>query len=115
LQFINNYLVSKSHPCCYTFRERGSSAGKITFNTADHFLYACGLCNIYDFYKLGVSHIKIAGRSILTDQIKNIRLVKEITGLLDGQIQREDFVKIARNIAGSAKKCRPLHCFYSAG
>lgn len=115
LQPVNRRMVRNSHACCFSFRAKG--AGKkesgFIFNTAETFLYACGICDMYDLYKLGISHVKIAGRSILTDQVNNISIVREALGLLDDKISREDFILKAKNIVRSKhRECAPDRCYY---
>lgn len=115
LQSINRHMVGNSHACCFPFRTKGvnKEENRIIFNTAQTFLYACGICNIYDFYKLGISHVKIAGRSILTDQVNNVALVKEVISLLDNKISKQDFIFKAKDIVKSRyRKCAPDRCYY---
>ncbi len=115
LQLINRHMVRNSHACCFPFHTKGinKEENRIIFNTAQTFLYACGICNIYDFYKLGISHVKIAGRSILTDQINNVALLKEVINLLDDKISKQDFIFKAKNIVRSRyRKCASDHCYY---
>lgn len=119
LNRINNRLVKNSHPCCFSFRrplsksEFKGSNSTVMFNTEKTFLYACGLCAVYDFNLLGVAYIKISGRSILTDQIKNIRLVKKVLGLLDKVANKEEFVFQVKKICRlDNRPCHPAYCYY---
>jgi collagenase-like PrtC family protease len=119
LNKLNNFLVKNSHPCCFTFRQKllesefEENSSRVMFNTQKAFLYACGLCAIYDFNRLGISHIKISGRSVLTDQIKNIRLVKEALGLLEKVASKEEFIFQVEKIARlNNRPCHPVYCYY---
>jgi len=123
LQAFNSYMVKNSHPCCFTFQQNkkyytdnAREDNMMIFNTPKTFLYACGVCAIYDFYKIGISHIKIAGRSILTDQVRNVSLVKQVINLLDDKMTREEFISEASDIVKSKyRECAPDRCYYSLG
>ncbi len=115
LQSVNRHIVRNSHACCFTFykAEVKTNKNRVIFNTADSFLYACGICNIYDFYKLGIPYVKIAGRSILTDQVNNVLLIKEAIDSLDNKISKEDFILKAKNIVRSRhRQCSCDSCYY---
>jgi collagenase-like PrtC family protease len=116
LNRINNYLVKESHPCCFPFRQKTTNGFEnVTLNTEKAFLYACGLCAIYELNSLGVSHIKISGRSMLTDQVKNIRLVKEALMLLENVADRNEFILGAEKIAKRfGRSCGPVYCYHRA-
>lgn len=118
LQLINQSLVGNDSVCCFSFRQETKNVtgehGTITFNSPERFLYACGLCAIYDFYKADISHLKISGRSVLTDQVCNVSIVKEILGILNDVVSRDSFVSQTKNIVKSkGRRCAPDFCYYN--
>lgn len=115
LKNFNRDIVKNDHVCCFPF-QGGPSCAKgemFIFNTPESFLYACGICALYDFCKIGLSHVKIAGRSILTDQIRNVSLIKQVLGLLNNKITKKEFIARAKDMAiAKGRACRPDLCYY---
>lgn len=74
----------------------------------------CGLCAIHDFYRGGISAIKIAGREGRTE--RKIASVKMARGILDQVIMgfaSESIMKNAKNLRPSVEQCNTGYmCYY---
>lgn len=76
---------------------------------------ACGLCALWDLSHLGVEAVKIVGRGTPTGRKSwAVRAVKELLGLIEAGIGREEFRAAARNcsLGRFVHGCSPYLCYY---
>jgi len=125
LRVLHRNVVKNSLTCCSSYiaqdgqmgsdNEVGGLKEKIVFSNPDLFLQACGICALYDFYKIGVKFFKISGRSLLANKTADIRLVKEAISILQGeQLEKKEFcIKIKKLIHQKySRACSPEYCYY---
>ncbi len=125
LQVLHRHVVRNSLTCCSPYAaqyglaganiEAGSHKEKVVFSKPDSFLQACGICALYDFYKIGLKFFKISGRSLLANKTADIRLVKEAISILQKeQLVKEKFcIKIKELVQQKySRTCSPEYCYY---
>jgi len=77
----------------------------------------CGACAIYDFNKIGISSLKIAGRGMPIDlKIKGTRFIREALNIVKKKdISKEHFIKEIQQLHGKIygmMKCSGFNCYY---
>jgi len=75
----------------------------------------CGACALYDFKRMGVSSVKIVGRgNPLRRKIGDIKFIKMLLDLLDGDMPKDEYMRYARNLymANYSRPCRSIGCYY---
>ena len=124
LKKLHLYVLKNNNSCCFpyhvqycstrTVRGRKTSKEKIFFNKAGVFLQACGLCAIYDFYKIGIKYFKISGRSLLAETTMAVKLVKEAANIVRENLTKNDSQERIKDIARNKyrKACSPEYCYY---
>ncbi|MBN2482675.1 MAG: U32 family peptidase [Candidatus Omnitrophica bacterium] len=117
LQVMHRYVVNHDHACCFPYgiEDGGEPAFRPQkyFNDPRSFLYACGACALRDLKELKVSHVKICGRSMFTERIRNIRFVKDAIALSEQDIPQGEFVAEVRGLAQKYRKyCGDQYCYY---
>ncbi|MDD5128105.1 MAG: U32 family peptidase [Candidatus Omnitrophica bacterium] len=85
-------------------------------NRARSFLDSCGACAIYDLNTAGIKFLKIVGRCLASDKIRDIRFIRACVGLLDSVVVRSEFGQavqmLRKKFFGSEKGCGREYCYY---
>ena len=85
-------------------------------NRACRFLDSCGACAIYDLNAAGIKFLKIVGRCLVSDKVKDIRFIKACLGLLDSAAGKNEFTRGVKGLKekffGTEKGCGREYCYY---
>ncbi len=123
LRFAQRSAVENELACCldYDIKPANDSSDVKTAysyyeNRARNFLDSCGACSIYDLNSMGIGYLKIVGRCLVSDKIRDIRFIKACVGLLDSVVVRSEFVqavqRLRKKFFGSEKGCGREYCYY---
>lgn len=74
----------------------------------------CGLCAIYDFFKMGISSLKIVGRESPTlRKAASVRLVSEIVNMVKMDVPKHEVVEKAKRLRDNPELCNSGYmCYY---
>lgn len=123
-QKLHRYAVRSNLSCCFPYQGTYISEAdgralpgpekKITFNRADSFLQACGICALHDLHAMKIGFLKMSGRCLLTHKIRDIRLMKDAIAMVEGGMEKADFSRRARDLVRRTYKraCAPEYCYY---
>jgi collagenase-like PrtC family protease len=124
INFIHTRGMKRELSCCFDYkvteRKNGIIAGKSrlrlkNFFNADKFLNACGACALYDFSKMNIDFVKIVGRVLFKNKVKDVEFIRACLKLLeDSSLGRELYRKLARDLYKKYFKidCQGFYCYY---
>lgn len=85
------------------------------YSSMKKFLYSCGACSIYELNNAGVNYIKIVGRCLFGDKIKDISFIRNCINLLKAVETRKEYIqeirKLRKRMFGPGM-CTKEYCYY---
>ncbi len=77
--------------------------------------FSCGACALWQFWKIGITSVKIAGRGRSTElKIAYVRFIKKSLDALKKSVCEDEFYREVRKLFLKTfkKNCRRIYCYY---
>lgn len=90
------------------------TAVTFAFSDPKTFLNACGACSIYDLNEIGIKYIKIVGRRLFGDKVKDVRFITDSMTLLSDKLTKNEYIEKIKELFQKTFRyqCNRQYCYY---